>query len=75
MKKRKIKNLDLNKKRVSNLQTHTTIGGAEIADSISTLRFICTNHPKQDTDFCGPTASVGCFVTQNGEHSCNCTIA
>jgi len=50
MKKKNFKSLMLNKKTVSNFQVHQIAGG-----SITTFRFLCTNHPKQHTDFCDRT--------------------
>jgi hypothetical protein len=75
MKKKNLTALKLNKKQIAHLTKTNIQGGADVIASISTLRFICTNHPKQETDFCGPTASDGCNITQADEFSCWCTVA
>ncbi|WP_298512814.1 hypothetical protein [uncultured Kordia sp.] len=73
MKKKNPKNLRLNKTQVSNFTASKIKGG-----SITTFRFICTNHPTQDTDFCPPGGTffgTCACVTENNEHSCDCSVA
>lgn len=76
MKKRTLKKLDLKKASVSNLSG----GKLTVADnSISTLRFLCTNHPTQvsKSPYCHSEElfhTCAC-VTNHNEHSCQCTIA
>jgi len=72
MKKKNLQKLTFTKTTVSNLKVDKISGG-----SITTFRFICTNHPKQETDFCDPTGyghTCGCANSQ-GDYSCQCTIA
>ncbi|WP_046743468.1 hypothetical protein [Kordia zhangzhouensis] len=75
MKKQNLKKLDLKKASVSNLSG----GKTSVDDSITTLRFICTNHPTQVTKspYCQSEElnhTCAC-VTNNNEYSCQCTIA
>jgi len=52
MKKQSQKFLKFRKNTISNLQGLSLLGGANTQfDDITTLRFICTNHPAQNTDF------------------------
>lgn len=52
------KKLKLNKKAISKLQLEKIVGGnetvvaPELGESITTFRFICTNHPTQNTIRC-----------------------
>lgn len=75
MKKRNLKSLHLNKRSISNF----SLVKAGDNGSITTFRFICTNHPKQETDFCEPDITIGvtslACISNYGEHSCDCTVA
>ena len=79
MKKRNLNSLHLNKKSISYLNANTVNAGQNTG-SISTFRFICTNHPDQDTEFCISRRNYACadpytsidFNTDHGSvSSCN----
>ena len=48
----KNKKLQLNKKTISRLQLGQIKGGSPtVEDTITTFRVLCTNHPKQKSDY------------------------